>query len=222
MTGSITTCATIARKNLLLERRVGEALLVTAPLGATALLVIPIAVGTNVPLLRQVGPGMYWVVVLLFGVLVVLRQSALETPAQSRMLALAGVPATVRLLGNAMASTVLLLAFGAVLAPITVLLYDQSMRGWPWLLVVLPVVAAGLALLGSVAEAVLASLDLRTTLGTLLMIPLALPLLLGATQILEAAAADRTPVPWLLLVVTADLVLLLAAMFAGHLLEDAR
>ena len=219
--GSLKTCAVIARKNLLLERRVGEALLVTAPLGAAALLVIPIAVGTNVPLLREVGPGMYWVVVLLFGVLVVLRQSALETPAQTRMLVLAGVPGTLQLLGNAVASTVLLVGFGAVLVPVAVMLYDQSAQGWPWLLAILPAVAAGLALLGSVAEAVLRSLHLRSTLGPLLMVPLALPLLLGATQVLQAAALDKSPVPWLLLVVTADLVLLLAAMFAGRLLEDA-
>lgn len=215
-------CAAIARKNLLLERRVGEALLVTAPLGAAALLIIPLAVGTNVPLLRQVGPGMYWTVVLLFGVLVVLRHSALEGPAQARMLSLAGVPVTVQLLGNAVASTVLLLGFEAVLAPVAVLVYDPPGQGWLWLLAVLPGVAAGLALLGAVAEAVLRSLQLRMTLGPLLMIPLAVPLLLGATQVIEATAADRTPVPWILLVVTTDLVLLLAVLLAGRLMEDTR
>lgn len=222
MPASAAACAAIARKNLLLERRAGEVLLVTAPMGAVALLVIPIAVGTNVPLLRQVGPGMFWVVTMLFGTFVVLRQSAVEGPAQVRLLTLAGVPTAVQLIGNAIASAVLLVAFGAVLAPVAVMLYDPSARGWSWLLVVLPGVAAGLALLGSIAEAVLRSLSMRTALGPLIMIPLGLPLLLAATQVVEVVGLGRSPVPWLLLILTVDLVLLLLAIFAGHLVEEVR
>ena len=62
--------------HLALERRTGEALLVVAPFGAVALLLLPMAVGTDIPLLRQVGPGFYWLVVLLFGVMLTVRHSA--------------------------------------------------------------------------------------------------------------------------------------------------
>lgn len=48
----LTQCLALARKDLRLERRAGEALLVTAPFGATALLLAPLAVGTDTPLLR--------------------------------------------------------------------------------------------------------------------------------------------------------------------------
>lgn len=221
MTHSLRVCTAIAGKSLLLERRAGEALFVIAPFGATALLIIPIAIGTDVPLLRQVGPGMYWVVMLLFGVFVVLRQSSLQTPSQAHMLVLAGVPGAVRLLGEAMATTVLMVGFGAVLAPVAVMLYDPALNGWPWFIAVLPMVAAGLALLGVIAEALVRWLEVRSTLGPLLIIPLALPLLLGATQSLEAVAFGYSPLPWLLLMVTVDLVLFLAVLFTGHLLEDA-
>lgn len=95
-----------ARKNLSMERRDGDALLITAPFGAAALLLIPIAVGTDIPLLRAVGPGMYWAVVLLFGLLVTLRESGLESAAQLSMLRLAGVPTAARLLGGSLASAV--------------------------------------------------------------------------------------------------------------------
>ena len=138
VTGKLRMCTAIAGNRLRLERRAGEALLVIAPFGAIALLIIPMAVGTDVPLLRQVGPGMYWVVLLLFGVMVILRQSSHQTPAQARLLTLAGVPGAVRMLGNAIATTVLLLGFGAVLAPVAVLLYDPVLAGWAWFLALRP------------------------------------------------------------------------------------
>lgn len=221
MTDSLRSCTAIARHSLLLERRTGEALLVVAPFGAIALLVIPIAVGTDVPLLRQVGAGMYWVVMLLFGVFVLLRQSSVRTPAQAHLLVLAGVPGAIQLLGNAFATTVLVLGFGVVLAPVAVALYDPGFVGWPWFLAVLPVVAVGLALLGAVSEALVRRLELRTTIGPLLIVPLALPLLLGATQSWESARFGGAPLPWLLLTVTVDLILFLAVLFAGRLLEES-
>lgn len=221
MTGSLRMVAAVARKDLLVDRRSGEALLVLAPFGAVALVIIPIAVGTEVPLLRQVGPGMYWVVLLLFGVLVTLRQSSLQTPAQSRVLLLAGVPGPVQLTGNAMATGLLVLGLGIVLAPVTVMLYDPVLTGWPWLAAPLPLVAAGLGMLGVIADSLVRRLSVRSSLGPLLIVPLALPLLLGATQSMEAAASGRSALPWLLLMVIVDLVLFLAVLFAGRLLEEA-
>lgn len=217
----VTQTLLIAHKNLLLERRDGEALLITAPFGAVALLLIPISVGADTPLLRQVGSGMYWSVVVLFGLLMALRRSALEPAAQLFMLRLASVSDAARLLGGALASAILLLTFEVVLGPVAVMLYDPPLSGWPWLLLVLPGVAAGLALLGSVADGLVGPLGVRTTLGPLLCVPLALPLLLGATQTLEAAGYGRSPLLWLLLIVIVDLVLLLAVLFVGQALEES-
>ena len=210
-----------SRKDLLLERRDGEALLITAPFGAVALLLIPIAVGADIPLLRTIGPGMYWSVIVLFALLVALRRSAFESVEQSSMLRLAGVPDAARLFGGALASAALLLTFELVLAPVAVMLYDPDLTGWPWLLFVLPATAAGLALLGSIARGLLGPLGTRTTLGMLLCVPLALPLLLGATQTLEAASYGRSPLLWLVLLVIVDLVLFLGVLFVGQTLEES-
>tara|TARA_R110002051_G_scaffold108532_1_gene181236 strand:+ start:1472 stop:2140 length:669 start_codon:yes stop_codon:yes gene_type:complete len=220
MTRSLRTALAVARKSLLIDRRSGETLLVITPFGAVALLIIPIAVGTEVPLLRQVGPGMYWVVLLLFGALVTLRQNSLQTPAQSRVLLLAGVPGPVQLSGNAMATGLLVLGLGAILAPVTVMLYDPNLAGWPWLIAVLPLVAAGLGMLGAIADGLVRRLGVRSSLGPLLILPLALPLLLGATQSMEAVASGRSAVPWLVLMVIVNLVLFLGLLFAGRLLEE--
>lgn len=211
----------IARKNLAVDRRTGEALLVTAPFGAVALWITPMAVGTDLPLLRQVGPGMFWVVVLLFGSLVALRNSAVDTPAQAGMLTLAGVPGAVRLLGTAAASFVLLVVFELALLPVAVALFDMPWQGWGWMLAMVPVVAAGLAVLGTVAHGLLYSEAQRMTIGPLLTVPLSVPLLLGATQTSEAVALGRSPAPWLTLTLLVVLVLFLALLFVGRVLDGA-
>lgn len=218
----LTQCLALVGKDLRLERRAGEALLVTAPFGATALLLAPLAVGTDTPLLRQLGAPLYWLVVLLFGVLVTLRGSAVDGPAQLALLRLSGVGPRVRLASRALSNGVLLLAFELALAPAAVVLYDPDLTGWPWLVPVLVLVAAGLAVLGALADALVTGLAGRTTLGPLLVAPVAVPLLLGATGVQQAARYGRPPWPWLVLVTTVVLVAtLLAAWCARHLEELA-
>ena len=211
----------LARKDLLLEARAGEALLVTAPFGAVALLLTPLAVGTDAPLLRSVGVGMYWLVVLLFGVLVTLRQSAVDPPALAALLRITGVHPAVQLAGRAAANTVLLLAFELVLLPVAVIVYDPPLGSWPWMLLVMPLVALGLAVLGTLAGALAQGLTGRTTLGPLLVLPLALPLLLSATQAVAATGYGASPWNWVALLALADLVAALAVVLSARSLEDA-
>lgn len=210
----------IAGRNLAVDRRTGEALLVTAPFGAVALWITPMAVGTDLPLLRQVGPGMFWVVVLLFGSLVALRSGAADTSAQAGMLTLAGVPGAVRLLGTAAAGLVFLVVFELLLLPVAIALFDLPRVAWAWMLLMVPLVAGGLALLGTVAHGLVSGAH-RVTIGPLMTVPLAVPLLLGATQTVEAAGLGRSPTAWLLLTVLVDLVLFLALLFVGRVLDGA-
>lgn len=218
--GPLKQALEITRKDLRLEARAGEALLVTAPFGAVALLLVPLAVGTDVPMLRSVGSGMYWVVVLLFGVLITLRQSAADAPPQVELLRLTGIDPAVQLLGRAGANAVLLLAFELAVLPVAVIVYDPPLDGWAWLVVVLPLVAIGLAVLGTLAGALTQGLAGRTTLGPLLVVPLALPLLLAATQIAEATRYGRLPWNWLALLALVDLVAGLAVVLSARSLEE--
>lgn len=210
----------LARSRLVTEQRTGEALLVIAPFGAIALLLLPMGVGTDLPLLRTVGPGYYWLVILLFGVLLGGRHSGEDGPAQRALLTQCGVDPPVRLLGRIVADAVLLIIFQALLAPVAIALYDPDLAGWPWLLLVVPLVAGGLASLGALAEELTAGSLGRSTLAPLLVAPLALPLLLGATQALEAARFGRAPWPWVLLMMLADLVVLLGTLLSARILED--
>jgi heme exporter protein B len=218
--GPLRQALELARKDLLLETRTGEALLVTAPFGGVALLFVPLAIGTDVPLLRTLGFGIYWVVVLLFGVLVTLRQSAVDTPAQATLLRLTGAHPVVRLAGRAAASTLLLLLFELALLPVAVMVYDPPLESWPWLLAVLPMVAVGLAVLGTLAGALAQGLAGRTALGPLLVVPLALPLLLAATQIPDAVRHGRGAWSWLALLALVDLIAALAVALSARSLEE--
>lgn len=218
--GPLQQALELARKDLRLEARAGEALLVTGPFGAVALLLVPLAVGTDVPMLRSVGSGLYWVVVLLFGVLITLRQSAVDAPPQVELLRLTGIHPAVQLLGRAGANAVLLLAFELAVLPVAVIVYDPPLDSWPWLVPVLPLVAVGLAVLGTLAGALTQGLAGRTTLGPLLVVPLALPLLLAATQTAEATRYGRLPWNWLALLALVDLVAALAVVLSARSLEE--
>lgn len=212
---------TLVGLRLALERRTGEALLVVAPFGAVALLLLPMAVGTDIPLLRQIGPGFYWLVTLLFGIMLTVRHSAEDGPGPRALLAQCGVDPIVRALSRVVADALLLLAFQLVLAPIAMALYDPLVVGWPWLLLVLPLTAVGLAALGALAGGVSSGAAGRAVLAPLLVAPLAVPLLLAATQVLEAAQYARDPWFWILLMGLVDVLVLTATVLTASVLDEA-
>ncbi len=210
----------IARKDLRTEVRSGEVLMITVPFGAAALMLVPLAISTDAPLLERIGPGMYWSVVLLFGVLVMIRQSAGEGRAQEDLVALLGVDAAARFVGRTGATFLLMLLFEVVLAPVALALYGTDPAGWWWMLAVLPLVAMGLALLGTLASSIAASVA-SSTLVPLIVVPMAVPMLLAATQILEGLRIDGTILGWLLLLVVMDLLLAVAGVLSARPLQEA-
>jgi heme exporter protein B len=210
----------VTAKDLRVEARSGEALSVILPFGAAALLLLPIAVGADLPVLRQAGWGMFWVVVVLFGTLMAVRGTAVDGPAQRDLLTLLGVDPAARFLGQTLASALLLGVFQILLAPVAVALYDPGLAGWWWLVAAVPLVAVGLAALGTLAGSLAASLPARSTLAPLLVVPLSLPLLLAGTQLAAGAAYGRSPAAWLLLLVAVDLVVVAAGVLAAGPLEE--
>lgn len=211
----------IARKDLLVESRTAEVVTMTAPFGAAALILIPLAIGTDAPLLSDLGPGLYWIVVLLFGMLVILRKSAVDGQPQRDLVRLLGIDPVARFTGAAVATTVLVLTFEIVLVPVLIALYNPDFGSWPLLLVILPLVAVGMGLLGTIAGGVTTSVGTRTSLTPLLVVPLSLPLLLGATQALEALRLGRSILPWLVLLVAVNLALSVTGVLAARPLEEA-
>lgn len=211
---------TIVGRDLLRERRSGEVLWVTLPFGAIALLLVPLAIGTDAPTLQRIGPGMFWVIVMLFGVLIAIRQTSAETLAQRDMVALTGLDPAAIFIGRAAASFLLLMVFEAVLGSVTIVLYDVAPAGWAVLPVVLVLAAIGLAFLGTLAASIVSTGRSATALVPLLVAPLSVPLLLGATQALEAIRLGRSSLPWVLLMAIVGLLLAVAGVLSARPLQE--
>ncbi|MGI9648552.1 MAG: heme exporter protein CcmB [Acidimicrobiia bacterium] len=211
----------ITRKDLMVESRTAEVLTMTAPFGAAALILIPLAIGTDAPLLSELGPGLYWIVVLLFGMLVILRKSAVDGQPQRDLVRLLGLDPAARFTGAAIATSILVLTFEVVLVPVLIALYNPDFENWAWVLLILPLVAIGMGLLGTIAGGVTTSVGTRTSLTPLLVVPLSLPLLLGATQALEALRLGRSILPWLALLAAVNLALAVTGVLAARPLEEA-
>lgn len=212
----------IARRDLMRERRSGEVAWVTIPFGAIALLLIPLAVGADIPLLRRIGPGLFWAVVMLFGILIAVRRTAAETTPQRDQVALLGIDAAAGFAGKAAASAVLLVGFQLIVGVVAVLLYDIDLSRWPWLIVIVPGVAIGLALLGTLTSSIAANLDSGAALIPFLVAPLSVPLLLGATQALDPLRPGNSILPWVMLLLAVDLVLAIAGVLTARPLQETR
>jgi heme exporter protein B len=212
----------IARRDLDRERRSGEVAWVTIPFGAIALLLVPLAVGINQDVLAKIGTGMLFVVVMLFGVLTSVRRTNIETPAQRDAIALLGIDPAAEFAGKTMAGALLLLVFQLVMGMVTVALYGLDLEGWEWMLVVMPLTAIGLAELGTISSSIVASLNAGPALVPLLVTPLAIPLLLGATQTVESIDRDGGNLSWLILMAIVVLILAIVGVITARPLQETR
>jgi heme exporter protein B len=211
----------LVRSELRNEGRAGEVATVMIPFGAVALLVIPMAVGIDASLLSRIGPGLFWSVVLLFGIVVTQRQSGNAERPQRDLLALLGVDPAARFAATAIASTVLLIAFEVAAGWVTIFLYDPEIVGWGWLVLVLLLVAAGLGMVGTIAGSITGGVGGRGALTPLLVAPIAIPILLGGAQATEGLRVGVGILRWVLVLAVVDVLLALAGVLTARPLEES-
>ena len=171
-------------------------------------------------MLERVGPGIYWVVVMLFGVLIAIRQTNAETIPQRDQVALTGLDPAAVYIGKCAASFVLLVVFEVVLGVVAVVLYDVAPEGIALLGVVMVIVAAGMALLGTLAAGIVSTGSSATALVPLVVAPLSVPLLIGATQALEALRFGGSSLTWVLMMIVTVLVLAIAGVLSARPLQE--
>lgn len=212
----------ISRRDLRVEGRSGEVLSVVLPFAAVAVFVVPLAVDTLVVDLGSIGFPVYWLVALLFGMQVSLRQTGTETQTQRRHLALAGVDPLARFTGRALAAGALIGTVTMFTFPLVVLFYDPEPR--PSLLPsagVILLFAAGLSVLSTLAGDVTVGLRTRSALAPLIVAPLAVPLIVGGARALDSLAHGESTLTWVGLIVIVDLALMASAVLAARPMEDA-
>lgn len=211
----------LLKADLRAERRAAEVTMIIVPFGAVALLVIPMALGADTVLLSRLAPGLYWVVLLLFGLSVTQRQTATTAPAHGESLRLLGVDPAARFGAAAMANTALLLVFAVIMGSVAVFLYDPQLAHVAWLVLLLPLAAAGLGMIGALTASLAAGLGSRTSLAPLLAVPLSIPVLLAGAQTMEGMRQGTGILRWMLLLGLVDVLVAIVGVLSARPLEDA-
>lgn len=214
--------AIVARRDLLAEGRSGEVLWVVIPFALVALFLIPVAVGVGGTVLAQIGPGMFWVVVLLFGLFVTLRRSGQVTDAEADVLALVLVDPAVAFVGRSIASFVLVVGVQVVAAPTMVGLFGPELPGsWPVLIPAALLAAAGMAMTGTLAGGLVRGTRLGTTLAPLIAISLSFPVLAGAAAATSGLAEGSNIIAAMALLALTDVLISVAGVVTARPLEES-
>jgi len=210
----------IASHELLIERRTGETWSIITPFAAAALMSIPLAIGADLPLISSIGWPIFWSFALLFGMQIAWRHASSERSALRDLTILLGVDPAAGFTGRAFATGVLLSGFMSVIGILTVFMYSPELGRWPLLIVVGVLFAGGLAQLATLAADLTLGLGARSTLAPLLVAPLALPLLIGSARATDSLLRSTGILPWLLILVLADLLLAIVGVLTARPLEE--
>ena len=226
--GRIRLARRLAAKDLLIERRSRVLVNQVLPFSGLVMVVFAFALGTG-GVLERAAPGLVWLAVLFSSLSTVQRSFGLETAdGAMESLRVAGVDPIALFLGKAAALAIELLVLVTVLIGLAVVLYGTEPRAEGIVLLVTTAISAtlGLAALGTIFGGLAVGGSGRETLLPLLVLPVAAPVLIGATRGVEAAlGTDRTAVsegwPWVgLLLVFAVAIGVGGALAFGTLIED--
>lgn len=213
----------VARVDLVVERRIGDTFKIVLPFSIIALIIFSLAIQTRVSSLTDVGEAVFWTVAVLFGMQIALRQSASDSQSRRDMAALLGLDPAARFLGRSASAGALLIAYMTVLFLTMIVFFDPDLGdGWPAAAAVaIVLVAVGLALLSTLAGEIAVGLRNRSSLASLIVAPLAIPVVVGGSQLLGAIDRGDGILVWILLLLTSDLALLVAGIGLSRPLEEA-
>jgi heme exporter protein B len=180
----------VAGKDLRIELRSRVALGQVVPFTIVVLILFAFALDPSRRTLAEATPGLFWLTVLFALVLTVQRSFALEAADGARdALRGTGLDPGGLFLGKAIALAVELVAVEVVLALGAIVLYGAHVRvAGAFLLAVTGLAATiGLASAGTLYGALAAGLRVRDTLLPFLLLPVVVPVLIGATRAFESA-----------------------------------
>lgn len=214
----------IAAKDLEIEWRSKVTASRVVPFAGILLLLFAVALDPDRGLLPRVAPGLFWVAAMLAALLAIGRAFAVERENRAGVgLLLSGIDPAAMYLGKTLALVAQLLVLEVLLGIGMVVLYDVDARNLALLSAGATVASAGIAAAGTLYGAVVIADRGRDSLLALLLLPVLVPVLLGATRLFEAATTGGGDgVLWLgVLAVFASLYGALGTLAFGSLLEEA-
>jgi heme exporter protein B len=215
----------VAGKDLRIETRSRVGMNQVVPFAAAVVLLFGLALGPDRSVLTPASAGLFWVAVLLSCVLATQRSFAIESADGARDgLRLSGLDPAGVFLGKTGAIIAQLLVLEALLTIGVAVLYGTKLTGALVLLGACLAATVGLAAVGVTYGAVASSLRVRETLLPLLFLPVAAPVLLGATKAWDEALSGSSggAFGWLsLLFVFAVVYVTVGIVAFGPLLEES-
>ena len=214
----------VAGKDLEIEWRSRVTASRVVPFAGILLLLFAVALDPDRGLLPRVAPGLFWVAAMLAALLAIGRAFAVERENRAGIaLLLSGVDPAAMFVGKALALFAQLLVVELLLGLGMIALYDVSARNVALLGAGAVIASAGIAAAGTLYGAVVFADRGRDSLLALLLLPVLVPVLLGATRLFETATTGGSDAGlWLgLLVVFAALYGALGTLAFGSLLEEA-
>jgi heme exporter protein B len=215
----------VCGKDLRIEARSRVGLNQVAPFAAAVLLLFGLALGPNRQALQPAAGGLFWIAVLLSVLLAVQRSFAVESTDSARDgLRLSGLDPAGIFLGKGAAIVAQLLVLEALLTAGVAFLFGAHLSGGLVLFAACVTASIGLAAVGVIYGAVSSGIRVKETLLPLLLLPVAAPVLLGATKAWNEALGG-TPAQagiWLsLLTIFAILYVAVGIVAFGPLLESS-
>ncbi len=215
----------VAGKDLRIELRSKVALNQVVPFAAVVILLFGLALGPDRAALSPAAAGLFWVAVLLSAVLATQRSFAVEAADGARDgLRLSGLDPAGIFLGKAGAVAGELIVLEGLLSVGVAVLYGLQLTGGLVLVAACLAATVGLAAVGVIYGAVASGLRIKETLLPLLFLPVAAPVLLGATKAWQEALTGRpgAGAGWLGVLAAFAVVYVAVGIVAfGPLLEEA-
>lgn len=217
----------LARKDVTVELRARESLNAMLFFALLILLVFNFALGPDRERLRETAPGLLWLAFLFTGLLGLGRvyQAERENDCLEQLLLMPGDRESIYL-GKLLAAGLVMLAAEAAIFPLFALLYNVDIWSQlPALFLVAAMGTAGFAAVGTLLGAMTANLRAREIMLPLLLLPLAVPVILGAVKASEVILLGGTlkdAAAWLKLLAAFDVIFLVACPLAFEfVLEEA-
>ncbi|MGI8518302.1 MAG: heme exporter protein CcmB [Acidimicrobiia bacterium] len=216
----------IVRHELAVERRAAEVVGLVTPFALAALLVLPIALGIDQATTSRVGFAAFWMISLLFGGQIAWRQATGHVRAVTDQIRLSGIDPASAFFGRFLANLILLVLLMTISLLGTIVLFSPPpIAAGHWLGAGVFLFAIGLAVIATVISDLTIGLRSRGAIAALLVGPLAIPLVIAAAQVGQAATVSGQFGPggiltWVLVLVLIDLIGIIAGVLTARPLEE--
>jgi len=215
----------ITRKDLRIEIRSRIITNQIAPYTLLILVLFGFALDADTETLRDTGPGLFWVSILLVAILAIQRAVDIENSdsAQDRLL-LSPISSLSLFIGKTIGLFLQLIVLEILMMVAMVTLFDSSIDNFFLIIVSAIIATIGIASTGTLYGVLATGLGVRETLLPILLLPVLAPVVVGATRAFGDGFGRVNADGWAwvgLLSVVAVLYTVLGMLAYGQLLEEA-